>query len=332
VERIDWNAWCILAQKLMPKPEMFLTVTLNTGVDRVLLIDQLLLGGPVKARKEVVCVGGKGLDVSVALRGLGLPTVGLSCMAGQNGRLLEEIITAYGIQPDSIWVEGETRVSYVIAEASHRRVSHIQVGELLFRPEHVNSLLEHYVARLETARFAILAGSIPAALDPGLYAELTHLAQAASVPVLIDSRGAPVLNVLSCPPDILKQNWDEFNSTFGLAARTLEELQAAARQVQAQYSLNALVITCGADGILAVRPATSYRVIVPPQAAINAAGAGDAASAGLAWRLSEGDSWEQALKWCGAVSAAAVLTEATGEVSLADVERLYPRVKVLVEE
>jgi 1-phosphofructokinase len=146
----------------------FLTVTLNTGVDRVLLIDELLLGLPVKARKEVVCVGGKGLDVSVALRGLGLPTVGLSFMAGQNGRLLEEIITAYGIQPDSIWVEGETRVSYVIAEAAHRRVSHIQVGELLFRPEHLQSLLEHYTTRLKDARFTILAGSIPAALDPGL--------------------------------------------------------------------------------------------------------------------------------------------------------------------
>jgi 1-phosphofructokinase family hexose kinase len=307
---------------------MFLTVTLNTGVDRVLLIDELLLGLPVKARKEVVCVGGKGLDVSVALRGLGLPTIGLSFMAGQNGRLLEDIITAYGIQPDSIWVEGETRVSYVIAESAHRRVSHIQVGELLFRPEHIQALLEHYTARLKDARFAILAGSIPAALDSGLYAELTRLARAAGVPVLIDSRAAYITPSLACPPDILKQNWDEFNCTFGYETKTLDKLQKAARQVHAKYSLNALVITCGPDGLLAIRPGISYRVTVPPQAAINAAGAGDAASAGLAWRLAEGDPWEEALKWCGAVSAAAVLTEATGEVRLEDAERLYPQVQV----
>ncbi len=70
---------------------------------------------------------------------------------------------------------------------------------------------------------------------------------------------------------------------------------------------------------------------VPPQAAINAAGAGDAASAGLVWRLSEGDSWEEALKWCGAVSAAAVLTEATGEVRMEDAEKLYPQVSVNAE-
>ena len=309
---------------------MFLTVTLNTGLDRVLLIDELLLGGPVEARKEVLCVGGKGLDVSVALSGLGLPSVGLSFMAGKNGRLLEEIITGYGITPETIWVEGETRVSFVIAEAKHRRVSHIKVGELLVRPEHVQELLTRFQYHLQTTRYVILAGSIPASAGQELYLELTRLAQAASVPVLIDSRAAAVLNTLTNPPDILKQNWVEFNSTFGFATQTLEELKAAARQVQAEYALKALVITCGADGILAVRPGTSYRVVVPPQAAINAAGAGDAASAGLAWRLSEGDSWEEALKWCGAVSAAAVLTEATGEVRKEDVERIYPQVEVNV--
>jgi fructose-1-phosphate kinase PfkB-like protein len=145
---------------------------------------------------------------------------------------------------------------------------------------------------------------------------------------LIDSRAAYITPTLACPPDILKQNWDEFNCTFGIETKTLDEIQRAARQVQERYSLPALVVTCGADGMLAVRPRTTYRVLVPPQAAINAAGAGDAASAGLAWRLSEGDSWEAALKWCGAVSAAAVLTEATGEVSRADVERIYPLVEV----
>jgi 1-phosphofructokinase family hexose kinase len=306
---------------------MFLTVTLNTGIDRVLLIDELLLGGPVEARKEVICIGGKGLDVSVALSGLGLPSVGLSFMAGKNGKLLEEICRGYGIIPESVWVEGETRVSFVIAEAKHRRVSHIKVGKLLVRREHVQTLLERYTSRLKEVRYVILAGSIPASAPAELYLELTRLAQAAGVPVLIDSRGAPVLNVLAQPPEVLKQNWDEFNSTFGFTTQTLEELQAAARQVQRQYALNALVITCGADGILAARADMSYRVIVPPQAAINAAGAGDAASAGLAWRLSEGDSWEEALKWTGAISAAAVLTEATGEVRMEDVERLYPLVE-----
>ena len=210
------------------------------------------------------------------------------------------------------------------------RVSHIKVGELQVHPEHVQTLLERYTERLKEARYVILAGSIPVCVNPALYLELTRLAHSAGVPVLIDCRGAAILNTLSAPPDILKQNWDEFNSTFGVATKTMEELFVAARQVQAEYSLNALVITCGVDGILAVRPGISYRVTVPPQAAINAAGAGDAASAGLAWRLSEGESWEEALKWCGAVSAAAVLTEATGEVRMEDVERLYPQVSVNV--
>ena len=309
---------------------MFLTVTLNTGIDRVLLIDELSLGGSVEARKEVVCVGGKGLDVSVALRGLDLPSVGLSFMAGKNGRLLEEIIISYGIIPETVWVDGETRVSFVLAESKHRRVSHVKVGELLVQPEHIQMLRERYQGWLEKARYAILAGSIPASVPQVLYADLTRLAQSAGVPVLIDSRGSYVLQALSSPPEILKQNWVEFNNTFGFVSSTIDELFAAARQVHSSYSLDALIITCGSDGILAVRPGVSYRVTVPSQAAINAAGAGDAASAGLVWRLSQGDSWEEALKWAGAISAAAVLTEATGEVKKVDAERLYSLVEVQV--
>jgi len=307
---------------------MFLTVTLNTGVDRVLLIEELLLGSPVRARKEVICVGGKGLDVSVALRGLGLPTVGLSFLAGKNGQLLEEIISAYGIQPATIWVGGETRVSYVIAEAKHRRVSHIQVGELEISAGQLKEMLDRFQDELRAARFAVLSGSIPPCLSPDFYAQLIGMARTAGVPALLDSRGEYARRVLDCPPEILKQNWDEFNQTFGFQTHSLDELLAAARQAQAAYGLPALVVTCGADGILAVRLGVSYRVSVPPQEAVNAAGAGDAASAGLVWRLSEGDSWEDALKWCGAVSAAATLTEATGEVVKAEAERLYPQVQV----
>jgi len=148
---------------------MFLTVTLNSAVDRVLLIDELRLGGATEARKEVLCVGGKGLDVSVALSGLGQPSVGLSFMAGKNGRFLEEILHAYGITTETVWVEGETRLNYVISESKQKRVSHIKVGELLIRPEHVQKLHKRFVAHLKEASFVILAGSIPASMDPEEY-------------------------------------------------------------------------------------------------------------------------------------------------------------------
>jgi 1-phosphofructokinase family hexose kinase len=308
---------------------MILTLTLNTAVDRVLLVDELIPGQPVAARKEVVCVGGKGLDASVALSGLGVPTVGLSLMAGSTGKLLESIVASYGIVPETIWVEGESRTCYVIAEANYQRVSHIKVGQLVVRPDHIAQLKVRYEQCLKEARWVVLAGSVPEMVSPGIYGELTAMARQAGVPVLLDSLKQHVLHALPFPPEILKMNQDEFSLTFNLPDPSLDVLRSAARRVRTEHNLPALVITRGAEGILAITPQGEYQVHIPVQQVVNAAGAGDAASAALAWRFGEGDLWVEALRWAGAVSAAAVLTEGTGEVRREDAERIYPQVTVI---
>ena len=53
-----------------------------------------------------------------------------------------------------------------------------------------------------------------------------------------------------------------------------------------------------------------------------------AACVPLAWRLSLGEGWEKALLWAGAVSAATVLTQRTGDVRMEDVERIKPDVTI----
>ena len=80
--------------------------------------------------------------------------------------------------------------------------------------------------------------------------------------------------------------------------------------------------------MLAFTPEGDFLTKAPLQKAVNAAGAGDSVSSTLAWRFSLGEGWEAALKWAGAVSAATVLTERTGDVVMSDVDRIYKDVTV----
>lgn len=306
-----------------------LTVTLNSALDQVLLVDELIPGQSVQARSALTCVGGKGLDTSVALRSLGVPTVGLSFMAGAPGRKLAEIIKGYGIEPETVEVGGETRVLYVIAESGQRRVSHIRTGALVILPEHLADFIDRYRNLLGAVGWVVLAGSLPAGISPGIYAELAAFARQADVSVLIDSLGPPLLEALKSRPTVVKMNQDEFNMTFEVSSRGIEDLCEHAARIYTGLDLQSLVITCGAAGIVAVARQTCFHVQVPPQPAVNPAGAGDAASAGLIWRLSQGDGWPEALKWAGAVSAASVLTAATAELSLEDARRIYPEITLV---
>ena len=123
-------------------------------------------------------------------------------------------------------------------------------------------------------------------------------------------------------------NLDEYNQTFGQKAKSITDLFHATDRIMVENQLNALVITCGEEGIFAQTQEKVFHVQVPTQPVLSAAGAGDVASAALVWRFASGDDWFRALQWAGAASAASVLTEATGEVKLEDVNTLFPLVKV----
>lgn len=282
----------------------------------------------MRAARVVDCVGGKGLDASVALRTLGVDTLALSFVAGSMGRRLVEVLDGYGLKHDLVWLAGETRLAHVIVETRFHRHSHVMTGRLEITPEAATELLARYRTHLAEAGWVTTGGSLPPGLPVSYYRELTEVAREQGVSILIDGQGPPVLAALPARPAVLKMNWKEFTTTFDAPAASLAELVQQVRGVFDREQLPALVVTCGEDGILACTPAGLFRAAGPMQEAVNAAGAGDATSAAVAWRLSLGDTWPEVLAWTTAVGAASVLTECTAECRMADVERLLPQIEV----
>ena len=64
---------------------MILTVTLNTALDKVLIIKEWISGSTMRTPHILTSVGGKGMDSSVVLRHLGVDTVGMGFVAGKSG-------------------------------------------------------------------------------------------------------------------------------------------------------------------------------------------------------------------------------------------------------
>lgn len=307
---------------------MILTLTPNAALDRILFIDEFKPGTVMRPERILDRVGGKGLDSSVALRAFGVDTLALSFVAGDAGRRLAGLLNGYGIRHDLIWLAGETRIAHVVVETRRRRHSHIIAGALPVPPEAAVAFLERFRVHVSRAGWVIAAGTLPPGVPRAYYRRMVEIARQAGVPILIDSSGPPVQAVLAAPPTVLKMNWQEFNQTFNVSTGSLEHLVTAARAVAAREHLQALVITCGRRGILAFTPDGDFQAAGPPQEEVNAAGAGDAASGVLAWKLSLGATWPEALRWAAATSAAVVLTEGTADCNRADVDRLLPHITV----
>src|SRR5438874_4732183 len=103
------------SSSLIPHPSsLVLTVTPNTGLDRVLFLDRLVPGR--NAARAVWAMGGKGCDVSLILRGMGVSTVATGFAAGQIGHRMETMLTAAGVECAFVPTGGETRINTVLIE------------------------------------------------------------------------------------------------------------------------------------------------------------------------------------------------------------------------
>ena len=307
---------------------MILTVTPNTALDKVLFIDEWKSGLPMQTSKVITSVGGKGLDSSVVLRHLGVETVGICFVAGKTGIELINLVENYGITPEPVWVDGETRLAYVIVEQRHHRHNHIISGLLSITPYHCEQILEKFTQKVNGASYVICAGSIPSGIPADFYSRMTEIAHQAGIPILIDSQDVGITGALPAAPDIIKMNWNEFECTFEQRADTIDVLVERAKSVFCEKEMKALLITCAEGGILAFTPQGAFHALAPRQQAVNAAGAGDAASSGLVWRLSSGDRWAEALRWSAAISAATVLTEGTADCHMEDILRILPEIEL----
>ncbi|HTX78313.1 MAG TPA: hexose kinase [Longilinea sp.] len=307
---------------------MILTVTPNSAIDHVLFVDELIPGGNMYTRKAVTSVGGKAFDASVVLSTLGAEQLALGFAAGENGRQLEILLDNYGIPHDLIHVAGETRVAHVVVEIDKHRHSHITTQGYTLDAAGLDAFWQLFRSRLNGVSWVVSGGTLPQGCSVDFYARLTQEARETGAMTLVDTSGEPARQAAESRPAVLKMNQREFAATFDHPAHDMEHLRSAAQEVRQQLSLPALVVTCGAEGILAVTEKGTWVAKSPPQAEVNSAGAGDGVSAALAWQFSQGVMWEGALPWAAATGAAVVLTDGTADCRLEDIHRIRPDVQL----
>ncbi len=96
---------------------MILTVTPNPCVDKTVFIARLEPGGRFRSPKCTHIPGGKGTNVSRAVKALGGDTGALVIVGGHTGRHVVDMIEQQdGVRCVPVWVAGMTRVITTVLE------------------------------------------------------------------------------------------------------------------------------------------------------------------------------------------------------------------------
>ena len=81
---------------------MICTVTFNPSLDYIVSVDDFQLGMTNRTSSELILPGGKGINVSIVLKNLGLDSTALGYVAGFTGEELIRRLTDFGVNADFI--------------------------------------------------------------------------------------------------------------------------------------------------------------------------------------------------------------------------------------
>ena len=299
---------------------MVYTVTFNPAIDYVVHTGEMKLGATNRSEREEMYFGGKGINVSIVLRELGIDSKAFGFTAGFTGEAIEKGLADVGIDTDFVRLEkGNSRINVKIKASEETELN----GQGPDIDDKAISALFEKLDKLSDGDTLVLAGSIPSSLPSDIYERILERLSGRNIRAVVDATKDLMLNVLKYKPFLIKPNNHELGEMFGVTLNSDEEIETYARKLQEMGAVNVLVSMAGDGAILIDEYGKMHRCGVCKGVVKNSVGAGDSMVAGFTAGVLNGD-YEYALKLGTAAGGATAFSD-----GLATKEEITELVKTL---
>ena len=193
---------------------MIVTVTPNPSVDRTVFVDALHPGKIMRSTRSWSEPSGKGVNVALALRAHGRPTLAVLPVGGPAGAQLVEMLNRAGLSYQPVPIAGEVRINISLIQPDGIVTKINELGPTLTGAEG-DALLDAARTRAEAGGWLAGCGSLPGGLTDDWYAQLVETGHRAGTQVVIDTSGPPLIKALAAGPDLVKPNAEELADAAG---------------------------------------------------------------------------------------------------------------------
>lgn len=270
---------------------MIYTVTFNPSLDYIVSVDDFTLGRVNRTTKELVYPGGKGVNVSLVLKNLGMENTALGFTAGFTGTEIERGLKEWGCLTDFIRIpEGMSRINMKLRSKEESEIN----GQ---GPEISKEALEELYQKLdamEPGDALVLAGSIPNSMPDSSYEQILARVQGKQIRSVVDATGDLLVNVLKYHPFLIKPNNHELEEIFHVPMDSNETIVTYAKKMQEMGAENVLISMAGDGAILVAADGSVWESPAPKGKVVNSVGAGDSMVAGFLTGYLKSGSYEEA--------------------------------------
>lgn len=257
---------------------MIYTVTFNPSLDYIVSVDDFSLGTVNRTNEEWILPGGKGLNVSIVLKNLGMQSTTLGFVAGFVGEEILKRIQNYQIEEHFIPIaKGNSRINVKIRS---RQESELNGMGPYIDEDALRSFFE-MLDQIQKDDVVVLAGSIPSMMPDTIYQDIMERLEKRGVLFVVDATKDLLVNVLGKKPFLVKPNHFELGEIFGVELRKKADVIVYAKKLQNMGARNVLVSMAGQGAVLVAENGEVFETFAPKGEVINSVGAGDSMVAGF---------------------------------------------------
>ena len=302
------------------------TVTLNPSIDQYVIVDRVIRGDTVRAKKVRKDPGGKGINVSRMIIRLGGQTKAFGFSGGNTGRMLKEFLDKEKVPHDFVNIRQDTRINIFVREEEIDHLSRISVPGPEVNKKELEIFLDKFSSASPFPEIWVMGGSLPKGVSSRIYRELIHIAKKRGSKCILDADGEALKLGIEASPYMIKPNQFELQRLLKREIKNESHIIAAGKGLIHQ-GIEVVVISRGEHGTLVVTKGQVFKAMHPKVKVKSIVGAGDSMLGAIAWSLAQGNNLGEAVCWGVAAGTASVLTPGTELALKKDVERIRKKVR-----
>ncbi len=300
------------------------TCTMNLAIDLFIETEELLPRVVNRTIDDDIQANGKGVNVSLVLKMLGISSTALGFSGGFTGNYIAAFLKEKNIATDFVLVDGLTRINvFTQVNADNTEYKLVNQGPEI-QGENTQALLGK-ISQLEADDYLCVSGSLPRGVSPKILVEISRICHEIGVHLIIDSSYKEILDCLKYQPFLLKPNDEELAEWFGKEQLAEDEYIAYSEKLIAAGAKNVL-LSLGGDGAIFINKDTCLRGNSPKGKVVNTACAGDTLLGTFLAGLIQGQDTAETLRRSLAAGSSTAFQK--GLTDFSDVHTLEEQIKI----
>jgi len=280
---------------------------------------------------------GRGINVAVALRALGIDPVVLGVRGGKVGERYIELLKNIGLDAENfVETADDTRLFHILSSPEEIIIDD---PPMQLTKEEFEELRTKIVEKATEGTIVVLSTGLPEGKFLRFNVEhsvkqLIDDLKAKGAIVYVDSRTDGLQAAYRAKADLIKCNRKEFAKFTGTKEKELDDLHILAREMKkiVSHGVTTVIVTLDKEGALLATEKGVLHAIPPEIKVENPVGSGDTLLGAYTKKISEGEDPREAFKFATAMATLSAAHPSTGLAMKIEREELLQRVQEIISQ